>query len=167
MCLPGSRGQRPLVPADLERNNRLNYARAFVTHNVGTDRTSGCVRKANRARPLFAARPNYPSVRGAKANELEISRKWAISEPIMTLAMQTALLTTVNAPYQIHLNAGGLADALSKSEIGVGQVASFFTEASVDEQTAFAEEFGISNDVLTQVAHAFVNWSGQSANLIA
>ena len=85
----------------------------------------------------------------------------------MTVDVQTALLTTVNAPYQVQLDAGALAVALSAGDVALGQVSSFFTETSVDAQKAFAHEQGISTDTLKLAAVAFKNWSGQYVALIA
>jgi len=85
----------------------------------------------------------------------------------MTLSMQISLLTTVNAPYQDYLDANGLACALMSGKIDSGQVASFFTEMSVEDQQSFAEAFDISASVLTNTAVAFSNWSGQAVALAA
>lgn len=85
----------------------------------------------------------------------------------MTHNMQTALLTTVNAPYQNQLDAGGLAAALKSGEVTLGQVSSFFTETAVETQKAFAHQHGISPDVLSDVASTFQDWSGHSVALIA
>jgi len=85
----------------------------------------------------------------------------------MTADMQTVLLTTVNAPYQNHLDAGELAAALIGGNIALGQVSSFFTEIEIDLQKAFAQEQGIPSEVLVQVADAFKNWSGQDVALVA
>lgn len=85
----------------------------------------------------------------------------------MTHDMQTALLTTVNAPYQNQLDAGGLAAALKSEDVYVGQVSSFFTETDVETQKAFAFEHGISADALTHVAGVFQDWSGQPVPLVA
>lgn len=85
----------------------------------------------------------------------------------MTQDMQTALLTTVNAPYQNQLDAGALAVALKSEDVALGQVSSFFTETDVATQKAFAHEHGISDDALTHVAGVFKDWSGQSVPLVA
>lgn len=85
----------------------------------------------------------------------------------MTLDMQIAILTTVNAPYQNHLDASALADALNQGEYGLGQVSSFLTEVNVDAQQAFANQFGIPIDHLMEVATSFSNWSGQVVALVA
>ncbi len=84
----------------------------------------------------------------------------------MTLDMQTTILTKVNAPYQNYLEADALADAISNGRISVGQVASFFTETSVDVQRAFAKEFDISEDQLTRTAKSFTVWTGQAVALL-
>ena len=75
----------------------------------------------------------------------------------MTHAMQTALLTTVNAPYQIYLDAAGLAEALVTGEIATGLVGSFFTETSVEIQKSFAQKHGIDLGILEQTAIEFAN----------
>ncbi|MBW8636275.1 hypothetical protein K1W69_03665 [Hoeflea sp. WL0058] len=84
---------------------------------------------------------------------------------VMTHDTQTALLTTVNAPYQNQLDAGGLAAALKSGNVALGQVSSFFMEIDVETQKAFALEHGISNDTLAHVASVFQDWSGQSVAL--
>lgn len=81
--------------------------------------------------------------------------------------MQTVLLTTVNAPYQVTLDADELAVALHAGDIKVGQVGSFFTEIPVAAQTAFASSFEISSEALADTAKAFANWSGQAVTLAA
>lgn len=83
----------------------------------------------------------------------------------MTNAMQTAILTTVNAPYQTILDAGELALAISKHDITLAQVGSFLTETSVDAQIAFAEAHGIFKADLEATAVEFANWSGQPVAL--
>lgn len=85
----------------------------------------------------------------------------------MTADMQTVLLTTVNAPYQNHLDVSGLAAALMDGNVALGQVSSFFTETTVDLQKDFADQQGISLDILMQVAGAFKDWSGQDVALVA
>lgn len=85
----------------------------------------------------------------------------------MTKAMQTALLTTVNAPYQVTLDADALAAALLAGDIQIGQVGSFFTETPVAAQIAFASSYRISSETLAETAKAFANWSGQSVDLAA
>lgn len=81
--------------------------------------------------------------------------------------MQTAILTTVNAPYQTSLDAAELALAISNQEIKLAQVGSFLTETPVDDQIAFAETFGISKVALSATASEFANWSGQTVALAA
>lgn len=85
----------------------------------------------------------------------------------MTKAMQTALMTTVNAPYQQQVSAGGLALALTNGEIASAQVSSFFTETDVEMQKAFAADHGITLDALVHVASQFQAWSGQPVALAA
>jgi len=85
----------------------------------------------------------------------------------MAYAMQTALLTTVNAPYQVTLDAGELAAALQAGEIELGQITSFFTETPVPAQKAFASSFGVSSETLAQTAKKFADWSGQPVILVA
>ncbi len=84
----------------------------------------------------------------------------------MNLEMQTVLMTTLNAPYQTHLDAGALAAAIKTNDVSTGQIASFFSETAVDMQKAFAEDFGISSDQLTQAAQSFAHWSGQTVALL-
>ncbi len=83
----------------------------------------------------------------------------------MTKAMQTAILTTVNAPYQTMLDSDQLALAIAKADIKLAQVGSFLTETSPADQKAFAGAFGISDEQLNCTATAFANWSGQSVAL--
>ena len=83
----------------------------------------------------------------------------------MTKAMQTAILTTVNAPYQSMLDADQLAMAIAKADIKLAQVGSFLTETPAADQKAFAGAFGISEEQLHSTATAFANWSGQSVAL--
>lgn len=85
----------------------------------------------------------------------------------MTKAMQTAILTTVNAPYQSILDAGELALAISKNDIKLAQVGSFLTETPVDQQIAFAAAYGIPKAELEATAALFANWSGQPVALAA
>ncbi|WP_299752936.1 hypothetical protein [uncultured Tateyamaria sp.] len=85
----------------------------------------------------------------------------------MTNAMQTVILTTVNAPYQTILDAGQLALAISKQDIKLAQVGSFLTETSVEAQIAFAEAHGISKATLEATATQFADWSGQPVALAA
>lgn len=83
----------------------------------------------------------------------------------MTHTMQTAMLTTVNAPFQTYLDAEGLACAICYGEITLGQVSSFYTETAVESQKAFAAAHGISAATLVETATNFSNWSGQSVAL--
>ena len=85
----------------------------------------------------------------------------------MTQDMQTALLTTVNAPYQNQLDAGELAAALKSENVALGQVSSFFTETDVETQKSFASDHGISDTALTHIAGVFQEWSGQMVPLVA
>lgn len=85
----------------------------------------------------------------------------------MTQTMQTAILTTVNAPFQTYLDADALACAISTGDMATGQVGSFYTETAVEAQKAFATAYGITDDVLVQTAAEFSNWSGQSVALAA
>jgi len=85
----------------------------------------------------------------------------------MTQEMQTALLTTVNAPYQTYLDGSALAAALNAGDITNGQVSSFFTETTVADQKAFAKLHGLPDETLTATATAFAAWSGQKPPLLA
>lgn len=85
----------------------------------------------------------------------------------MTHEMQTALLTTVNAPYQTYLDGGALAAALNAGDISKGQVNSFFTETTVADQKAFAKLHGVPDETLTSTAIAFAAWSGQKTPLLS
>ena len=81
--------------------------------------------------------------------------------------MQTALLTTVNAPYQTYLDGGALAAALNACDFSKGQVNSFFTETTVADQKAFAKLHGVLDETLTSTATAFAAWSGQKTPLLS
>ena len=85
----------------------------------------------------------------------------------MTHEMQTALLTTVNAPYQTYLDGGALAAALNAGDISKGQVNSFFTETAVADQKAFAKLHGVPEETLAYTATAFAAWSGQKTPLLS
>lgn len=85
----------------------------------------------------------------------------------MTHEMQSTLLTTVNAPYQTYLDGSALAAALSAGDVKLGQVNSFFTETSAEDQKAFAKLHGIPESVLVETAEAFADWSGQDLALLA
>lgn len=85
----------------------------------------------------------------------------------MTQTMQTAILTTVNAPFQTYLDAEALACAISTGDITTGQVGSFYTETAVEAQKAFAMAYGITAAILAQTAAEFSSWSGQSVALAA
>ena len=85
----------------------------------------------------------------------------------MTHETQTALLTTVNAPYQTYLDGGALAAALKACDFSKGQVNSFFTETTVADQKAFAKLHGVLDETLTSTATAFAAWSGQKTPLLS
>jgi len=76
--------------------------------------------------------------------------------------LQTALLTTVNAPYQTHLDSSALAAALNAGEISTGEVNSFFMEVTVPDQLAFAKLHGVREAILIETGTVFANWSGHS-----
>ncbi len=85
----------------------------------------------------------------------------------MNQDLQTALLTTVNAPYQTYLDAGEMATALNTGDIANAQMSSFFTETSVADQLTFAERNGVSEETLIATATAFAIWSGQVLPVLA
>lgn len=85
----------------------------------------------------------------------------------MNLEMQTALLTTVNAPYHTHLDGSALAAALNAGEITIGQVNSFFMEVTVPDQLAFAKLHGVQEATLIETAKAFAIWSRQNPAILA
>lgn len=80
--------------------------------------------------------------------------------------MQTALLTTVNAPYQTYLEGSALAAALNVGEITIGQVNSFFMEIKVADQLAFAKQHGVREATLIETEKAFATWSGQDPAIL-
>lgn len=65
------------------------------------------------------------------------------------------LVTTVNVPYRIQMDANRLATALREAEFEQGQVYSFFTEIDVDKQWSFARHFGVSDDEFLSIARSF------------
>jgi hypothetical protein len=79
----------------------------------------------------------------------------------------TALLTTVNAPYQTYLDGRALAAALTAGDITIGQVNSFFMEVTVADQLAFAKLHGVQEAPLIETAKAFAAWSGQNPAILA
>ena len=80
----------------------------------------------------------------------------------MNKELQTALLTTVNALYQSHLDSSALAAALNVGEISIGQLNSFFLEVTVPDQLAFAKLHGVREAILIETGTVFANWSGHS-----
>ncbi|MGR3814758.1 MAG: hypothetical protein ACU0AU_11730 [Cognatishimia activa] len=80
---------------------------------------------------------------------------------------QTVLLTTVNAPYQTYREGSASAAALNAGEITIGQVNSFFMEAKVADQLAFAKQHGVRIATLIETAKAFAIWSGQNPAILA
>lgn len=85
----------------------------------------------------------------------------------MTQDMQTALMTTVNAPYQSWLDGSALAAALVAGDVTLGQVNSFFLETPAEDQKAFAKHHDIPENVLIAAGAAFAKWSGQKIALLA
>lgn len=85
----------------------------------------------------------------------------------MNQELQTALRTTVNVPYQTHLDSSALAAALNAGEISIGQVNSFFMEVTVPDQLAFAKLHGVREAILIESAKAFATWSGQNPAILA
>lgn len=85
----------------------------------------------------------------------------------MNQESQTALLTTVNAPYQTYLDGSALAAALNAGDITKGQVNSFFMETKVADQLAFAKQYGVREETLLETAKAFTIWSGQNPAILA
>lgn len=84
----------------------------------------------------------------------------------MNKELQTALLTTVNALYQTHLDSSALAAAPNAGEISIGQVNSFFMEVTVPDQLAFAKLHGVREATLIETAKVFANWSGQNPAIL-
>jgi hypothetical protein len=80
------------------------------------------------------------------------------------------VLTTVNAPYSKQLDGAGLAACLRDLALGKaypGHVSSFLGEVPVEDQLAFAAEFGIGSGALRAFASEFAKWSGESYKLAA
>ena len=81
-----------------------------------------------------------------------------------------SVLTTVNAPYGKKLDGQALAYCLadtSLSSANLGHMSSFFSEVPIEDQKAFARQFGISEIALVSAARAFADYSGQSCPLAA
>lgn len=85
----------------------------------------------------------------------------------MTNALETAVLTTVNAPYRTYLDAEGLAVSIADGQVNIAQVGSFFTEVAPATQRAFAMQHGVSEAALVSAASAFQSYSGQDVALAA
>lgn len=79
--------------------------------------------------------------------------------------LETAVLTTVNAPYRTYLDAEGLAASIANGQISVAQVGSFFTEIAPEVQRAFAIRYGVSEAALVRTASSFRKYSGQDVAL--
>ncbi len=79
---------------------------------------------------------------------------------------QTALLTTVNAPYRSYMDGPALAAALETGDVTKGQVNSFLTEIDVRAQKGFAKAYGISETALQKTATAYAEWSGRKPALL-
>jgi hypothetical protein len=74
------------------------------------------------------------------------------------------VLTTVNAPYRLRLDAGGLIECLNdpaKMRAAAGPMSSFFYDVGIDLQRRFAEAHGIQQSALESAANLFDSWSGQ------
>lgn len=119
------------------------------------------------------------SMINAKSSERWTSRSWT-NRPfierapvlryipiIMTNALETAVLTTVNAPYRTYLDAKGLVTSIVDGQVSVAQVGSFFTEIAPETQRAFATQHGVSEAALVRTASAFQSYSGQDVALAA
>lgn len=80
------------------------------------------------------------------------------------------VLTTVNAPYSLQLNAHELAHCLidqAAAEAVPGHMSSFFGEVSPALQLDFASQHGITPPELKAAAKAFGQYSGESYPLAA
>jgi hypothetical protein len=76
-----------------------------------------------------------------------------------------SVLTTVNAPYRIKLDAETLAYCLKNpvaAKAAPGQMSAFFGEVSPELQKAFADAFQISAPELVVAAKTFAAFSGES-----
>jgi hypothetical protein len=74
------------------------------------------------------------------------------------------VLTTVNAPYSIQLNAQQLAHCLLNPAAAMavpGHMSSFFGDVKPELQMAFADLFGIPHTDLASAAKAFSSYSGE------
>ena len=81
-----------------------------------------------------------------------------------------SILTTVNAPYSIKLDAQALAHCLkdpAAAKASPGQMSAFFGEVTPQLQKAFASAFHISEVELAVAAKTFAAFSGESYPLAA
>ena len=85
----------------------------------------------------------------------------------MIKAIETAVLTTVNAPYRTYLDAKGRAASIADRQVDVAQVGSFLAEVAPAAQRAFATQHGVSEAALIEAASAFQSYSGQDVALAA
>jgi hypothetical protein len=79
---------------------------------------------------------------------------------MMQSAATISVLSTVNAPYLMQMDAAGLAKALKTGDIKKAQVGSFLMEVTEELQSAFANEHKISKASLQATAKTFSQWSG-------
>jgi hypothetical protein len=80
------------------------------------------------------------------------------------------VLTTVNAPYSVPLDASGLAHCLldqAAAQAIPGHMSSFFGEVSPALQIDFAQQFNVNHAQLVAAAKAFAAYSGESYPLAA
>jgi hypothetical protein len=84
----------------------------------------------------------------------------------MKQMMNPALvLTTVNAPHSLQLDAPGLAHCLldqAAAKAVPGHMSSFFGEVAPALQIDFAQQFDITQAQLVAAAKAFAAYSGES-----
>jgi hypothetical protein len=79
----------------------------------------------------------------------------------MTAAL---ILSTVNAPHSVQLDAQALAHCLidpAAARAVPGHMSSFFSEVRPELQVAFAGQYNISREQLVAAATAFADYSGE------
>lgn len=80
------------------------------------------------------------------------------------------VLTTVNAPYRVEVDAATLAKALSSVDAAqayIGPVYAFFSEVAPELQDAFLSECGVSRQNAARIARHLAAQSGQEGTLAA
>ena len=88
----------------------------------------------------------------------------------LVMSPVASVLTTVNAPYSMKLDAQALVHCLTHPEAGKsarGQMSAFFGEVAPELQKAFAKMYNVSEETLISAAKAFAEYSGETYPLAA